>query len=612
MNRLRCLTAWIAALSAAACAGIAPAAAQESGWVEQEIRYVAPAAGAVEMAWGVDGWTHLPETERPAGTYLHDNVMHTPMAREADAFTLRCRVPRGAVVDYGFLVTHRADGSPILPVWLEGSTRRSLETTRSGSATVEAAASDLRAIEQARRLPTWAAIWFWTMLGLNIVLAVGLGLTALGPAPSPRAVALTLLTLTLAAIALRLLMVTTVERLLSPAPVLNGDEKRYVSIAMDIVNGRWFPWPGSTPFYPVFLAACYKAFGPAHAPALMIQAVLASAAVPLTYLLARRFTGARSALFASWLVAAHPGLIAHANSLYTEALYTPLVVLSLLGLCRLWESPTLRRNLAAGAWLGLITLCRPATATLPAALLFIMPRRWGWARRLRAAAVLLAVIALMVAPNAYHNWRRHGAVLPFGLSLTMLWHGSPEFYHVMETTPNAMLKVWDRQLNPDWNGGHDPMTIEGDRYFNARAVAAIRAEPWLYVKYSLQKLAFFWVGHPAAVYDWPFDARGLRRTFGALEIAGLFGARLLFVLAALASLWVLRRRLREFAVLLFFCAYLMGVHAVLVPVARYSEPLYPALAVLIAAAAGDLLKRWAAARGLPRPAFAVHAAHPLP
>jgi hypothetical protein len=215
---------------------------------------------------------------------------------------------------------------------------------------------------------------------------------------------------------------------------------------------------------------------------------------------------------------------------------------------------------------------------------------------------MLAVIAAAAAPFAYHSWRTHRAVLPFGISLTMLWHGSPEFYHVMERTPNAMLQVWDHELNPAWNGGHDPMTVEGDRYFNARAMASIRAEPAVYAWYSLQKLAFFWIGHPAARYDWPFDWPWLQRAFSASAIAGLFGGRLLLVAAALAALILLRRRLREFSLLLLCCGYLMAVHAVLNPVARYSEPLYPLLAVMIAAAAGDLLRRWRAAHAVEVPA----------
>jgi hypothetical protein len=62
------------------------------------------------------------------------------------------------------------------------------------------------------------------------------------------------------------------------------------------------------------------------------------------------------------------------------------------------------------------------------------------------------------------------------------------------------------------------------------------------------------------------------------------------------GLLVLRRRLGRFVVLLAVCGYFMLFHAILVPEARYSEPLHPILAVIIAAAIGEGVQIYQARR----------------
>lgn len=444
-------------------------------------------------------------------------------------------------------------------------------------------------------------IWIglFVLAGLGIIHGLGAQLAKLPLVTDRRVTAVVLGALTLAGLALRLWAAGATHRLLENPAHLIGDEMRYDSIARDLLNGQCFPWPASTPVYPLFLAACYAVFGGSYAAALIVQAFVSATTVPLTYRLARRFVDPWSALVSALLVAVHPGLITQVGMLYTEAIYTPLWIATALSLCCLLEEPRLRRNLSAGAWLAVSTLCRPMTALLPLVLPLVMPRRWRAAQRVRVVAVLMGIMALTIAPWAYHNWRTQRAFLPFGFSLTMLWHGSPEFYHIMAKKPNAMLRVWDEELNPDRNGGHNPVTLEGDRYFNARALASIRAEPGVYAWYSLQKLAFFWIGHPAAEYDWPFNAWAT--TWQRMKY---FGARLFTVCLTFLGLFVLRRHLRTFLPLLLMCGYFMVVHAALSPVARYSEPLYPILAVFIAAAAGDVAQRLRERVAAGAPAFA--------
>lgn len=101
---------WLAVINSASLA-------QSQTLVTQEMRYEMPAAGEVFLVWGINGWDLVPEEMRPAGTTVKKKVMHTPMAHDSEAFTVKLRVPPGATMDYGFLITKNRDGVSIKPVW---------------------------------------------------------------------------------------------------------------------------------------------------------------------------------------------------------------------------------------------------------------------------------------------------------------------------------------------------------------------------------------------------------------------------------------------------------------------------------------------------------------
>ena len=82
--------------------------------VTQEIRYRAPGAAEVWLAWGLDGWQVIPDAARPSDTVLKDNkVMHSRMVRKGDTFATTVRVPPGAVLDFSFLIAKTEEGASV-------------------------------------------------------------------------------------------------------------------------------------------------------------------------------------------------------------------------------------------------------------------------------------------------------------------------------------------------------------------------------------------------------------------------------------------------------------------------------------------------------------------
>lgn len=85
----------------------------ESPFITQEIRYHLPEAGEVRLIWGINGWNTLPEETQLAGTVIKDKLMRTEMIREGDTFSAKVRVPAGATINFGFLITKTADGHKV-------------------------------------------------------------------------------------------------------------------------------------------------------------------------------------------------------------------------------------------------------------------------------------------------------------------------------------------------------------------------------------------------------------------------------------------------------------------------------------------------------------------
>jgi 4-amino-4-deoxy-L-arabinose transferase-like glycosyltransferase len=415
------------------------------------------------------------------------------------------------------------------------------------------------------------------------------------PQRNDRRIVWALICLTLLGLAFRLYLAWRTNQTLPDTPArLRGDEPGYEGLAYWLLKGHFFEWPGRTPVYPFFVAGCYAIFGRSPASVVYVQAFLGATIIPLTFILARRFTGAQSSLVAAGLIALHPSLIFHVRLLQTEILYTPLILLTVLGLLRALEQPQWQKFSLAGALLAITNLCRPTAMLFPLIVPLLMPRQWSLKRKIACFVAYLGAIIIITTPWTYHNYRTHKTFLIYSVSTALLWQGSPEFYHLAyEQLPKRhIVQIWEEELNPARNGGHNAFTIEGDRYFTKRAIASILREPAVYLWYCLQKAVFFWFGNP--ISDWPYHAlfkvKAMRTFFSPQRIVGILASRNLPVFAALGMI-VLRHRWREFLPLLAVCGYFTLIHALTFTEVRHSEPLHPILAIVIATAAGELQRR---------------------
>jgi hypothetical protein len=245
-----------------------------------------------------------------------------------------------------------------------------------------------------------------------------------------------------------------------------------------------------------------------------------------------------------------------------------------------------------------VTLCRPTTVLLLLLLPLVLP--WGWTLKQKAGMGLVygLTMAAVIAPWTYHNWRTYHRFLPLTVSGGALWYGSPEFYHLTQRQ-RGFLDIWGNELNPQRNGGYDPHTIDGDRYFIQRAILSIRAEPGVFVTYSLKKAVYLWLGNP--VVEWPYGALynwAMMRQwypYSSQKLLNMFVARQLPIIALAALVFLaVRRRIRPLVPLVAVCVYFTLVYMITWAEMRYSEPLHPLLAIILVTAGKegfDVFKR---------------------
>jgi 4-amino-4-deoxy-L-arabinose transferase-like glycosyltransferase len=358
-----------------------------------------------------------------------------------------------------------------------------------------------------------------------------------------------------------------------------------------------------TPGYPLLLAAIY-AVRDSPTAVRVTQAVLDCATIGAAFVLA---DGVAPPLLAALLVALCLFTAASVSFLMTEALTTVLAVAALCALRRAQQGRACISILGAGVAQGLLVMVRPDFALLPAASALWL----GWflrRRRAVAVALLLAGVALPIAPWAARNALRFGVLQP--LTPTFAVDGvQPDGYY-------AWLRTWHTRpadnLRAVWPYlGRDPahVSIPDDAFDDAAERARVaellvlaggdddsrrRAEAGFaelgrertrrhplrtFVLLPLLRASRLWLASRSASLPLPppgVRARSQQLVLGALNLS--------LLAAALVGAWAIRRDRRLLALLLLLPLYRTALFAFFPGCEpRYVIQAYPPLLVLAAA-----------------------------
>src|SRR5207342_1749648 len=352
-----------------------------------------------------------------------------------------------------------------------------------------------------------------------------------------------------------------------------GDASAYMLYVRHMLEDGVFGMYGTPdafrgPGYPVFIAAFVKSVGPIgwYHPIQHAQALLGTATVALTILLAREWLSRGWALAAGAVMAFQPHHIVASAFLLSEVLFGFLVLLGLLLTALALRKRSLPLAALAGAVYGLCYLVNPVIALFPFLLAVVFWRR-GMGR---AGGVLLLVSLLAVGGWSVRNRVSHAhgddrAAINFVQGSWPLYHNAANNHSLYP----AAQRYYDG-INAEIE-----LIRRNPKAGVARVLTRLRSEPTTYAQWYVGKVYLLWdwdirIGS-GGLYTQSVDKSPLERnpTLRAAVSAQRWINPLLFVLAAAFALAIRRG---PALVPALFVLYVTAVYTILQAEPRYSIP----------------------------------------
>ncbi|WP_312226385.1 glycosyltransferase family 39 protein [Stutzerimonas nitrititolerans] len=400
---------------------------------------------------------------------------------------------------------------------------------------------------------------------------------------------------------------------------IRADATKYVSYAYNMThwntysqtatfrnpNGSAKPEPDAVvnPGYPALLALILGKLEPDWdfvKKIVLLQAVIGTITILLTYIISHRITGPYWALLPTTLVAISPKLIISGTYILTETVFTALLMTSLAWIVLQSKNHNvLRTALIGGILFAATTLIRPTTQyVIPLALMAIIPSI-PKPNRIKYATGMTLGFLLLTTPWMIRNITTTGRVSDPTMTISALVHG-----HYPDTMYNSRpeTKGYPYRFDPQIEelSKSVPDAING-------IAKRVYESPGNYISWYL-------VGKPTALLSWE-DPAAIEGIFTYPVLATPYGSNHLFkaTLAIMKSthwMWVALALLtvaylpllqkksppnNTQVMALRLCSamvvYFLLIHAIGFPIARYHIPLLPVLFILAGYALSEISRK---------------------
>jgi hypothetical protein len=389
-----------------------------------------------------------------------------------------------------------------------------------------------------------------------------------------------------------------------------GDAAGYDRIAVNVVEhgvysldtaAPYRPTVVRAPLLPLSAAAIFAMFGHQYRAWQALQIVLSIATALLLFGALRR--AAPALAWPAFLLA----LLSPFDALYTGALLAETLTTFFLvaAVCLPWYR---FRGcwLAAGACAGAAALGRDVYMLLPFALagavMIVPPAPMSARRRAASAGALLLGAVLAIAPWTARNYAVSGHFIPIskGVMGVTLWVGSWARNGDWQTSgdpafPPEAYRFGGRALvEKTWRAPDQTR----DSVFRRLAMEHYTRQPGAVARAWVTRYPRMWVGTRYELFSFRPEPLAPGRPLWVAVKGGLFVLNALVLAAALAGAVILLRR--RWPSLLWLAAPVLYNALIYVPFhnseTRYSQPVYPLLLILAAAAWVAVQNRWRAAR----------------
>jgi 4-amino-4-deoxy-L-arabinose transferase-like glycosyltransferase len=270
------------------------------------------------------------------------------------------------------------------------------------------------------------------------------------------------------------------------------DAQSYNTIALNLIHEHCFclashvPTVGRAPFWPWLIAGIYTLTGQANAHARLFLCFVGAGTCTIVYLWTRDIFSQRVGIITGIIAALYTGLFIYDGWLYTESLYTFLLLVFAYCLYRLQYTGQLRWAAVSGVALAAASLTRPnglfyLGLLFVWAVLVVRARLLPWQTAVRGVLIVTLLTAGLIAPWTVRNYRVSHTLIPVAAGNGTVLAGS--YNHVVLTNqkfsyPGGYPGLWvpPNQVRPRLDfRGHCGYTC--DAYEDAYARRWIRTHP---------------------------------------------------------------------------------------------------------------------------------------
>jgi 4-amino-4-deoxy-L-arabinose transferase-like glycosyltransferase len=402
------------------------------------------------------------------------------------------------------------------------------------------------------------------------------------------------------AVAVRVLYNMTAASQYSP----EHDSATYQTIAYSILRDHCYcllphlPTVDRAPLWPALIALVYGLLGDHDLKVRLLLCVIGSLTCVLVYCFSRDLFGKRPALFAGLLAAIYPYLYMYDGWLYSESLYTFLLLAFCYTIFRIQRKPHWSLMLLSGILLALLSLTRPnglvVLALFIAWALFLAWRKLlSWHTTFQSIIIITVVSVLLIAPWTIRNYQATGAFVPIAVGDGKVLIGS---YNDMIIQRPQYLASWVKPWESRPSVYHQfPDNCSGSCEVAREEAYKLDAKHW--VQSHLNEMPRLLALH--FINLWQIDTQEAdlainrfptQRSSQIVVLTLRILTPIVFLLAAM-GLFITRKRWPE---LLFFYLIILVTIAQSVyfyGMARFRAPLEPMLLILCAGTIYWLLKK---------------------
>lgn len=181
-----------------------------------------------------------------------------------------------------------------------------------------------------------------------------------------------LLTIIFIALLLRSLVLIVAFR--TPERSIGNDSPSYLHPAEILLSSGYYTFPDTlrTPIYPMFLALLFEIFGKSLFMVILVQIILSTFNVILTFFLAKQFLTSKLAFLGAFFLALSLESFTEQFFILTETLFTSLFLGSLLCLLRHWKTNRSTWLINSAILMALSILCRPIALYYPVFIIVVL------------------------------------------------------------------------------------------------------------------------------------------------------------------------------------------------------------------------------------------------